>query len=70
MAENFLTGLLFIAMGGVLVVLALGIINLYRDSAQARSTSNKLMRLRVLLQFVAVLLIAGIYFLKDQFGGG
>lgn len=46
-----------IAMGGVLVVLVAGLINLYRTGDKARSNSNKLMRLRVMVQFAAVVLL-------------
>ena len=68
MTETFLTGLLYIAMIAVVVVLVFGIVNLYRTGEKARSTSNKLMRLRVALQFGAILLILGIYYVKEQMG--
>ena len=44
------------ALAAVAVVLALGLINLFRGGSS--SLSNKLMRWRVLLQFVVVMLIA------------
>lgn len=51
------------AMGLVLVVLIAGIVNLALSGAKARSRSNQLMRLRVIVQFVAVvLLMAGLWF--------
>ncbi|WP_300530817.1 twin transmembrane helix small protein [Maricaulis sp.] len=68
MTETFLTGLLYIAMLAVVVVLVFGIVNLYRTGDKARSTSNKLMRLRVGLQFAAVLIIVAIYYVKEQMG--
>ncbi len=68
MTENFLTGLLYISMLAVVIVLVLGIVNLYRTGDKARSTSNKLMRLRVALQFGAILIILGIYYVKEQMG--
>ena len=59
---NPLTLLAYVAMAGVLITLTLGVINLYRTRDDAQSRSNKLMRLRVLLQFIAViLLMAGLY---------
>ena len=67
--DNALTGFLYIAMLAVVVVLITGIVNLYRGDEKARSRSNKLMRLRVVLQFSAILLIVAIYFAKQQFGG-
>ena len=47
----------YIAIGAVFVVLAFGVVNLVRNDGQARSRSNKLMRLRVLVQFIAIILI-------------
>jgi hypothetical protein len=44
-----------IAIGAVAVVLVLGLINMMRGGAP--NTSQKLMRLRVLLQFVAIIVI-------------
>jgi NADH:ubiquinone oxidoreductase subunit 6 (subunit J) len=44
-----------IAIGAVAVVLLLGLINMMRGGSP--NTSQKLMRLRVLLQFVAVVVI-------------
>jgi len=44
-----------IAMGAVAVVLVLGLINMMRGGSP--NTSQKLMRLRVLLQFVAIIVI-------------
>lgn len=45
------------AIAAVFGVLAFGVVNLVRTDANARSRSNKLMRLRVLVQFIAILLI-------------
>jgi len=44
-----------IAIGAVAVVLLLGLINMMRGGSG--NTSQKLMRLRVLLQFVAIVII-------------
>jgi Hypoxia induced protein conserved region len=53
---------IFIAMGLVFAVLVAGIVNLSLNSDAARSRSNQLMRLRVLAQFIAVvLLMAGLW---------
>lgn len=67
--DTVLTGLLYIAMLGVLIVLAAGVINLYRGDDKARSRSNKLMRLRVVVQFAAVILIVIIFFVRENLGG-
>jgi Hypoxia induced protein conserved region len=48
---------IFIAMGLVFAVLVAGIVNLSLNSDAARSRSNQLMRLRVLAQFIAVVLL-------------
>lgn len=67
--DTVLTGLLYIAMVAVVAVLAFGIINLYRGDDKARSRSNKLMRLRVVLQFTAILIIVAIFLVRENFGG-
>jgi len=46
-----------LALGAVLITLGFGIYALFRGGDYGRSRSNKLMRLRVVLQFVAVLVI-------------
>ncbi len=43
----------------VATVLAFGIYALFRGGDFGRSYSNKLMRLRVLLQFIAILVLVG-----------
>ena len=54
--------LVLIAIAAVLVTLGFGIYSLYRGGDYARSNSNKLMRLRVVLQALAVvLLMAGLW---------
>jgi len=54
-----LTGkiLVLIATAAVAVVLVIGLYSLYRGGDFARTHSNKLMRLRVLLQAIAILVI-------------
>lgn len=54
--------LVLIAIGAVAITLGFGIYSLYRGGDYARSNSNKLMRLRVVLQATAiVLLMAGLW---------
>lgn len=53
----WLTYALYATIGVVFLVLAAGVINLLRTDAQARSRSNKLMRIRVAVQFVAVIIL-------------
>jgi hypothetical protein len=49
------TFLVPVAIGAVAVVLVLGLLNMMRGGSP--NTSQKLMRLRVLLQFVAIIII-------------
>lgn len=61
--ESVLNYLLPVALGAVFITLCIGIYSLFRGGDFNRSYSNKLMRLRVILQFVAVTLImATLYF--------
>ncbi|HEY5411181.1 MAG TPA: twin transmembrane helix small protein [Caulobacteraceae bacterium] len=54
--------LILVALLAVVITLGLGFYSLHRGGEFSRSYSNKLMRLRVVLQFVAILLIlAGFY---------
>jgi len=54
-----------LALGAVLVTLGFGIYSLFRGGDFGRSYSNKLMRLRVLLQFIAIIvLVAAVYFMR------
>jgi hypothetical protein len=48
-----------VALGAVTIVLALGIFSLYRGGDFGRSYSNKLMRLRVVTQAIAVAVLVG-----------
>ncbi|WOR15026.1 twin transmembrane helix small protein [Hyphomonas sp. FCG-A18] len=53
----------YIALAALIVVLVLGLINITRPSSEEQSSrSNKLMRLRVIIQFVviAILVLLGI----------
>ena len=59
------TILIPLALGAVLITLGFGIFALFRGGDFGRSYSNKLMRLRVLLQFIAIIvLVAAVYFLR------
>lgn len=55
---NFSSTLVPIAVGAVAIVLVLGLINMLRGGSAG--TSQKLMRLRVVLQFIAILVILGV----------
>ncbi len=51
-----------IAIGIVFVVLCLGLWTLFRGGQVAASWSNRLMRLRVLAQFIAILIILAVLY--------
>ena len=56
----------FLLLGSVAVVLIMGIYTLFRGGNTSKKYSNKLMQLRVLLQFIAVIvLVLMAYFLKN-----
>jgi Hypoxia induced protein conserved region len=55
MSEFLSYGLVPVAIGAVAVVLLLGLANMMRGGSG--NTSQKLMRLRVLLQFIAIVVI-------------
>ena len=57
--------LVAIAAGAVFLVLCVGLYSLFRGGEFARSNSNRLMRLRVLLQFVAILIIMTVLYFRD-----
>ena len=56
----------FAVLASVFIVLTLGVVNLVRTDAQARSRSNKLMRLRVVVQFVAIIILVILGFVASQ----
>lgn len=67
--ENLFNVLIVVAIGAVAVTLGFGIYSLYRGGDYARSNSNKLMRLRVALQAIAiVLLLAGLWWKSTHSG--
>ena len=58
--------LVAIAVGIVFVVLCLGLYTLWKGGDVAATYSNKLMRLRVLAQFIAILLIMAVLALSQS----
>ena len=61
--------LVFVAIAAVAVTLGFGIRSLYQTGPEARSRSNKLMRLRVALQALAVVLLVVAMWWKSTHGG-
>lgn len=65
---------LFIVLAAVVVVLIMGLVTLVRGAvaggdAPKNGLSNRLMRWRVGLQFLAVILVVAGFWLKDAVGG-
>lgn len=61
--------LVFVAIAAVAVTLGFGIRSLYQTGPEARSRSNRLMRLRVALQALAVILLVVAMWWKSTHGG-
>ena len=56
----------FILLGSVAIVLLLGIYTLFKGGDTSKKYANKLMQLRVFLQFIAIIILVGMaYFFKD-----
>ncbi len=56
----------FSLLGAVAIVLVMGIYTLFKGGKTSKKYSNKLMQLRVLLQFIAIIvLVLMAYFLKN-----
>ena len=67
MMKDFLFNFIgFTLLGAVAIVLIMGIYTLFKGGNTSKKYSNKLMQLRVLLQFVAIIvLVLMAYFLKN-----
>ena len=59
---TLLTILFYVALAALLVVLGLGIANLARTDDNQPSRSNKLMRMRIFIQAIAIALLVGLGF--------
>jgi hypothetical protein len=66
--QAFINALIPIALAVTFGVLCFGIYSMFRGGEYARSHSNKLMRLRVVSQFVAVLILVLALWAKQHFG--
>jgi hypothetical protein len=64
MSGNFLVG---IAVAVVFVVLLLGLYTLWVGGEVSRNWSNRLMRIRVLAQFIAVLIILAVLYFSGRY---
>lgn len=57
-----------LATAGVVVALTVGIGGFGKGGKFNRSAGNKMMRLRLLLQFIAVLFIVSLFYFRSQGG--
>ncbi|HRD47322.1 MAG TPA: twin transmembrane helix small protein [Caulobacter sp.] len=55
-----------VSLGAVLLALAGGLYALYRGGDFGRSYSNKLMRLRVILQFLAIIVLVAAFWWRTR----
>ena len=64
---DFLFNLIgFTLIGAVAIVLVMGIFTLFKGGNTSKKYSNKLMQLRVLLQFIAIIVLVLLaYFFKN-----
>ena len=65
--SNFFFNLIgFALLGAVALVLIMGIYTLFKGGETSKKYSNKLMQLRVLLQFIAIIVLVLLaYFFKN-----
>lgn len=59
-----------IVTAAVAVVLGFGLYSLYRGGDFARSYSNKIMRLRIVAQFIAIVVIMAVLYFWGRGPGG
>lgn len=60
------TILIPLALGAVLIALGFGLYTLFRGGDFQRSWSNRAMRMRVLMQFIAVLVLVAAFYWQRQ----
>jgi heme/copper-type cytochrome/quinol oxidase subunit 2 len=58
--------LIAVAVGIVFLVLCLGLYTLWKGGDTARTWSNKLMRIRVLAQFIAIIIIMTVLYFSQH----
>lgn len=68
--QTILSIAFYVALVALLVVLGLGIANLARTDENAASRSNKLMRMRVIIQAIVIALLVGLGLVVGAFKGG
>lgn len=67
--ERLFDVLIPVCLAAVFITLCVGVYALFRGGSFGRSYSNKLMRLRVLLQFVAVMVLVAAFMWRGAHSG-
>ena len=67
--ERFFNIAIPVTLAAVFITLCVGIFALFKGGAFGRSYSNKLMRLRVLLQFIAVCVLVAAFLWRGAHRG-
>jgi len=62
----FLKVFLALAMAGTVITLICGLFNMFKEGQQAGVRSNKMMRLRIFFQAMAILIFSFLLFLKAK----
>ncbi len=65
--QTLFASLIPVAVAVVFVVLAVGIFTMFKGGDVSRTWSNKMMRLRVVAQFAAILILCGALYFKEHF---
>ncbi|MGE0044552.1 MAG: twin transmembrane helix small protein [Hyphomonadaceae bacterium] len=66
--SDVLSALIPVALGVVFLILCFGIYALFRGGDFGRSWSNRAMRLRVVAQFVAIIILVAAMWAKQHYG--
>lgn len=56
--------LLGVAMGATVIVLVLGLLNMFKEGKKAEERSNRMMSLRILFQALAILIFSLLLFFR------
>ena len=66
MLTKFFDVAVAVSLLAVVVALGFGLYSLYRGGDYARSHSNKIMRLRIVLQFIAVCILVAAFWWRSR----
>ena len=64
--NTILTYLMIVALGAIIIILVLGVVNMLRNSSDQQRQSNKLMQWRVVAQGIALILFTLLLFLGKK----